>query len=203
MPFSRSTSRAVAHARRKILAELRSDHTRLKKAYRDFQKLDFSEDADACQALVQQVVDGLTAHAAIEEELLYPAARAVIADAHLVDQAEVEHEMLVGLTTQLRQMSAFDARYVACFRVLCEYMLQHMKQEEDVLLPQLHRAELDWQGLAQEIDARRQELLITDVGEDSGPEVALVDLSDGEPRPFLSRVGARPISARRSGLRPM
>lgn len=155
---SRSTSRATSNVRTQILGDLKEDHKRVKKAYRDFQKLDAQEDPASCEELVLQVLDELSMHAAIEEELLYPAAREAIADEHLIDEAEVEHESMHTLIDQLRQMSPDDDKYAARFTVLCEYVLHHVKEEEGEMFPQLERARLDWESLATEMNERRAEM---------------------------------------------
>ena len=143
-PLPTARSKSANAVRSQILGELKDDHKRVKKAYRDFQKLDPSDDAQACEELVTQVLDELTLHAAIEEELLYPAAREAIADEHLVDEAEVEHEAMHSLIDQLRQMGPDDDKYAARFTVLCEYTLHHVKEEEGEMFPQLEKAKLDW-----------------------------------------------------------
>jgi hemerythrin superfamily protein len=172
MPTARSKSASAV--RSQILGELKDDHKRVRKAYRDFQKLDPSEDAQACEELVTQVLDELTLHASIEEELLYPAAREAIADEHLVDEAEVEHEAMHSLIDQLRQMGPDDEKYAARFTVLCEYTLHHVKEEEGQMFPQLEKARLDWDSLAADIRERRAELSGA-----AGSE-ASVDAEDGE-----------------------
>ncbi len=158
MPTSRAASRASSQARTAILAELKEDHKRVKKAYRDFQKLDAEADPESCEALVHQVLDDLSVHAAIEEELFYPAARGAIAEESLVDEAEVEHESVHALIEQLRGMTPQDDKYVARFTVLCEYVLHHVKEEEGEMFPLLEKARLDWEALAAEMSARRQAL---------------------------------------------
>lgn len=158
MPSRSSTSRATSNVRTQILGDLKEDHKRVKKAYRDFQKLDAQEDPESCEQIVLQVLDELSMHAAIEEELLYPAAREAIADEHLIDEAEVEHESMHALIDQLRQMSPDDDKYAARFTVLCEYVLHHVKEEESEMFPQLERARLDWESLATEMNERRAEM---------------------------------------------
>ncbi len=167
---SRSTSRAASNVRTQILGDLKEDHKRVKKAYRDFQKLDAQQDPESCEELVLQVLDELSMHAAIEEELLYPAARDAIADAQLIDEAEVEHESMHALIDQLRQMSPDDAKYAARFTVLCEYVLHHVKEEEGEMFPQLERARLDWEGLAADIDERRAEMSGQEQADDEASE---------------------------------
>jgi hemerythrin superfamily protein len=159
---TRTTSRAASTARNQVLQQLKDDHKRVKKAYRDFQKLDSEEDLQACEAIVQQVLQELTVHAALEEKILYPAAREAISDEDLIDEAEVEHESMHIFLNQLRSMGPEDEKYAARFTVLCEYVLHHVKEEEGEIFPQLQRARLDWERLAQEMDERRRELAPVD-----------------------------------------
>jgi hemerythrin superfamily protein len=175
MPTTRSTSRAAATARTDVLSQLKEDHKRVKKAYRDFQKLDVEDDPQTCQALVLQVLDELTVHAALEEELLYPAARAAIADVSLVDEAEVEHEGVHTLIDQLRDMGPEDDKYAARFTVLCEYVLHHVKEEEGEMFPQLETARLDWTPLAAQMNERRQELTPPPESENGSADDASAD----------------------------
>ena len=163
MPTSRTASRAAATARTEVLDQLKEDHKRVKKAYRDFQKLDGDKDPESCEALVAQVLDELTVHAAVEEELLYPAARSAIEE-NLVDEAEVEHESLHALIDQLRGMTPDDAKFAARFTVLCEYVLHHVKEEEGEMFPQLEKAKLDWESLAAEMLERREQLMGAEEG---------------------------------------
>lgn len=152
-------SRAAAKAREDVIAQLEDDHKRVKKAYRDFKKLDAEQAPDECRELVRQVLAELTVHAGVEEELLYPAAREALDDESLIDEAEVEHETLHDLIDQLNDMDAGDPKYAARFTVLCEYVLHHVKEEEGEMFPQLERARLDWESLQQRMDERRAELM--------------------------------------------
>jgi hemerythrin superfamily protein len=183
---ARPSSRAAQSARARILKQLREDHKRVKTAFREFQSLDHDEDREACDAIVQRVLDDLAAHAALEEELLYPASRGAIDDEDLIDEAEIEHESMHGFIDQLRSMSSDDDKYTARFTVLCEYVLHHVKEEEGEIFPQLERAALDWESLALEMDQRRQELAPADArrhrveGSTAAPKatVALEDAAD-------------------------
>lgn len=196
MPSStrtRATSRAASTARTQILKQLKDDHRRVKKAYRDFQKLDRDEDPQACETLVRQALQDLTVHAALEEELLYPAARSAIADEDLIDEAEVEHETVHTLIEQLRNMDAEDDMYAARFTVLCEYVLHHVKEEEGEMFPQLERSRLDWEGLAMEMDQRRQELMPAAAGQSLQESAVTEGNGGGEPRKApTSRRSAEP-----------
>jgi hemerythrin superfamily protein len=154
---SSSSTRAQNAAREEILSQLKEDHKKVKKAYKQFEKLDVGEDPEQCEALVQQVLDDLTLHAALEEEFLYPAVKELIAEPDLIEEAEVEHESMHTAIDQLRGMSASDEKYAARFTVLCEYVLHHVKEEEGEMFPQLARVKLDWEAISQEMEQRRME----------------------------------------------
>ncbi len=201
MPSTRIT-RAATTARTEILDQLKEDHKSVKKAYRQFQKLDVSEDSAECEALVTQVLDELTVHAALEEEILYPAARSVMDDEDLIDEAEVEHESVHTFIEQLRGMSPEDEKYAARFTVLCEYVLHHVKEEEGEMFPQLESVKLDWETLSAQMTARRAELMGTTAGDDdfepSGVEGETEMASEDEE---ADPVGAAPAEPAQSGSR--
>ncbi len=162
MATRRANTRAATAARTDILEQLKEDHKRVKKAYRDFKKLDVEEQPDEVEAIVRQVLAELTVHATLEEEMLYPAAREAISDEDLIDEAEVEHESMHALIDQLGGMGPDDEKFAARFTVLCEYVLHHVKEEEGEMFPQLENARLDWESLAAEMNARRAELSAED-----------------------------------------
>lgn len=186
MATARRSSRAANEARAQVLQELKDDHKRVKKAYKDFQKLDPEGQREECEALVQQVLQELTLHATLEEELLYPAARDAVKDESLLDEAEVEHESLRTLIEQLQGMDPDDEKFAARFTVLCEYTLHHVKEEEGEMFPELERARLDWESIAAEMTARRQELMgeagTADEAEAEDPEGGQSDDADSTRR---------------------
>lgn len=153
-----SRTGAGSTARNEIIAMLKDDHKQVKKAFRDFEKLDPHEDPASCESLVQQTCSALEVHATLEEELFYPAARACLADEELIDEAEVEHTSLKSLIGQLGKMSPGDGKYSATFKVLGEYVKHHIKEEEGEIFPQLSRARLDWEELQAGMIERRSEL---------------------------------------------
>jgi hypothetical protein len=80
---------ALRARRDKIVAMLKADHKKVKKAFKDFEKVDPQERSESCQALVAATLAEIEVHAEIEEQMFYPAARGAIEDRDLVDEAEV------------------------------------------------------------------------------------------------------------------
>ncbi len=162
MPTTRSgtsSSRGSSSAQNEIISMLKEDHKRAKKAFADFEKLDVHEDSEECQALVQQTIGELEVHAALEEEIFYPAARGALDEEDLIDEAEVEHMTLHMLVEQLKDMAPEEEKYAATFKVLGEYAKHHIEEEEKEMLGQIAKAKLDWDGLLQQMTERREELM--------------------------------------------
>lgn len=162
MPTTRSgttSARGSASAQNEIIKMLKEDHKQAKKSFADFEKLDIHEDSEECQALVQQTIGELEVHAALEEEIFYPAARGALDEEDLIDEAEVEHMTLHMLIEQLKDMAPEEEKYAATFKVLGEYAKHHIEEEEKEMLPQMAKAKLDWDGLLQQMTERREELM--------------------------------------------
>jgi hypothetical protein len=138
---------------------LKDDHKRVKKAFKSFEKLDPQEDMEECEAIVQHTCAELQVHAALEEEVFYPAVRAALDEQDLLDEAEVEHMTAKELIHQLETMSPDEDKYAARFTVLGEYVQHHVKEEEKEMFPKLQKAKIDWPMLQQEMEARREELM--------------------------------------------
>jgi hemerythrin superfamily protein len=139
---------------------LTTDHEEVKQLFAEYDEL-VSDDADAEErkALALQICDALTAHATIEEEIFYPAARDAIDDRDLLDEAEAEHASAKDLIEQIRGMDIGDARFDATLRLLQEAIDHHVHEEEGELFPLVQEAGLDLQALGEQMMQRREEVL--------------------------------------------
>ena len=137
---------------------LKEDHDKVKKAFKEFEKLD-REDSEAVQQLVQTVCEDLKVHSTLEEEIFYPAAREAIEDEDILNEAQVEHETAKMLIEQLENMGTDDPNYHATFTVLGEYVQHHIKEEEGEMFPQVKKTDLDLEELGQRMKQRKQELM--------------------------------------------
>ena len=151
--------RGNAKARNEILEMLMEDHKRVKRAFRDGERLTEQEDVDGLEQIARQTCAELTVHATLEEELFYPALRKEIRETDLLDEAEVEHTSAKTLIAELEQMDASDPKFAATFKVLGEYVKHHIREEEGELFPQLGRTGVRWEALQQEMQRRRGELM--------------------------------------------
>jgi hemerythrin superfamily protein len=137
---------------------LKEQHDKVKKAFKEFEKLD-REDSEKQQQLVQSVCEDLKLHTTLEEELFYPAAREAIDDEDLLNEAQVEHETAKMLIEQLENMGPDDPNFHATFTVLGEYVLHHVKEEEGEMFPQVKKTDLDLEELGSRMRSRMEELM--------------------------------------------
>ena len=137
---------------------LKEDHDKVKKAFKEFEKIDRA-DTETCRQVVQTVCGDLRVHTTLEEEIFYPAVREAIDDEDIMNEAAVEHETAKMLIEQLENMEPDDPNYFATFIVLGEYVMHHVKEEEGEMFPQARKAKaLDVDELGERMRARKEEL---------------------------------------------
>jgi len=149
---------ARSAAKTQIITMLKGDHKKVKKAFKDFEKLDPQEDPETCQALVEQTLSEIEVHAELEEQVFYPAARSAMKNEDLIEEAEVEHMTAKVLIGQLKDMSTDDEKYGATFKVLGEYINHHVQEEEGEMFKQLTQPGADWDGVLEQMQRQRVQL---------------------------------------------
>jgi hypothetical protein len=137
---------------------LKEDHAKVKKAFKEFEKMDRS-DTETCRQLVQTVCEDLKVHTTLEEEIFYPALREAMEDEDILNEAAVEHETAKMLIDQLENMEPDDPNYYATFTVLGEYVMHHVKEEEGEMFPEAKKTDIDFESLAQRMQDRKAELM--------------------------------------------
>jgi hemerythrin superfamily protein len=140
------------------IALLKQDHDSVKKSFKEFEKMDH-EDTATMEELVRTVCNELKVHTSLEEEIFYPAVREAIEDEDIMNEAQVEHDSAKELISQLEGMKPDDPMYAAIFTVLGEYVMHHVKEEESEMFPQARKSELDLKALAEQMAARKEELM--------------------------------------------
>jgi hemerythrin superfamily protein len=138
---------------------LTADHTKVKKLFKEFEDLKEGDgSAEDKSGLVTQICNELKVHAAIEEEIFYPAVRKAIDDGGLMDEALVEHAGAKELIAQLEDMSPDDELYDAKVTVLGEQIQHHVKEEEGQMFPKARKANVDSEALGVQMTERKAEL---------------------------------------------
>lgn len=167
-PSARKSTPAPQGARSEdAIALLTHDHKDVKTLFKRYDKLVEAKAKDDEKAVVaQEICLKLTVHATVEEEIFYPAARAVLgADEDLIDEADVEHATAKELIAQLEgSRPGDDALYDAKVKVLGEYIDHHVKEEEDEIFPKAKKGKLDTVALGAQMVARKEALMAEKMG---------------------------------------
>lgn len=142
---------------------LDADHRAVKKMFKEYEELTNSRGRTVAQKkleLAQRICHELTVHAQIEEEIFYPALRAVLKDTDLLAEAEVEHQSAKDLIAQIESMEMPDEMFDAKVTVLGEYIDHHVKEERNEIFPKARAArKLDLFAMRDELEARKEELM--------------------------------------------
>lgn len=122
------------------IALLKADHKEVADKFAAFEGL--GDRAFKAKAkIVNDVIAALSRHAAIEEAIVYPAARERLGDsADKVLEALEEHHIVKWTLSELDQMAPNEERFTAKFTVLMENVRHHVTEEEKVLFPALRKA---------------------------------------------------------------
>ena len=117
------------------------------------------------QGLVNTICLALEVHAALEEEIFYPALREV-SDNETLKKSVAEHNEMKRLIAQLRVMEPTEPHYDQTFMELMRDVLHHVADEETVLLPEAERLLHDELGqIGMRMTKRRLALLAPRGGE--------------------------------------
>ena len=98
--------------------------------------------------IVRETLTELEVHAAIEEEIFYPAVRKPIAK-EIMNEADEEHHVTKLLIAELEEMNGSESHFDAKFTVLAENVRHHIKEEENEMLPKARGVKLDFEALAE------------------------------------------------------
>ena len=158
-------SPAKSAAPQDAIGLLISDHREVKAMFEEYEtSVDSRSKASERQALAETICDMLTVHAAIEEEVFYPAARKATGDDDLLNEAQVEHNAAKELIAQIKAMEPDDDLYDAKVKVLGEQIDHHVEEEEGELFPEAKKSGMNLQELGARMLSRKNELT-AEIGE--------------------------------------
>jgi len=133
---------------------LKDDHKRVKELFRKFERA-----GDGAQKtkrkLVDQMIEELSVHAAIEEEVFYPAVRDAAGETEdMVLESLEEHHLVKWLLWELERTQPDDERFDAKVTVLIENVRHHIQEEESDLFKRTRQAvgRKELQELAQRME---------------------------------------------------
>ena len=161
MPTAQTSTGKTAARRTKndAIKLLTADHAKVKKMFKEFEKLSKKDDEEGKQELATQICQELMVHAQLEEEIFYPAAREAIEDEDLMNEAVVEHNSAKELIAQIQSMGASDPMFDATVKVLGEYVNHHIEEEQNEIFPKVEKAKVDLEEIGAEIAQRKEELM--------------------------------------------
>jgi hemerythrin superfamily protein len=116
---------------------LKQDHKEIRKLFRDFQGA--GENATARKGqVVKRIIELLTVHTYIENEVMYPRVRELLPDLEDdVLESYEEHHVADVLVSELFAMKPTDERFDAKTTVLIESVTHHMEEEEQDWFPKV------------------------------------------------------------------
>ncbi len=127
---------------------LKEDHQAVERLFKRFEKAGDRAFAEK-RRLADQIVEALSRHAAIEEQVFYPVARATVPGTEdVVLESLEEHHIVKWVLSELDGMDPAGERFEAKMTVLIENVRHHVEEEEHEFFPKV-RAELDRKVLAE------------------------------------------------------
>ncbi len=162
------------------------DHDVVKQLFDRFEK---ARSAREKEKIIAETLTELKIHAAIEEQIFYPAVRKQVGK-DLMNEADEEHHVARLLIAELEVDGRRNDHRDAKFTVLAESVRHHIKEEEGEMLPKAKSVEMDFEALGQQLLDRKKELKRNGIPLDA--EHAMVAGSRGGGIPQLRLPAARP-----------
>lgn len=133
---------------------LLKDHDRVKDLFKKFEE---AKSAAAKDRIIAEAVTELKIHAAIEEDIFYPAVRQHVGK-DLMNEADEEHHVARVLIAELDCDGRADDHRDAKFTVLSESVKHHIDEEESEVLPKAKELKIDFEALGKRMLERKASL---------------------------------------------
>ena len=118
-----------------------ADHNRGRGLFKRWKDAHERDDMESMKLLTTKIVEELTIHMTIEEEIFYPAVRGETEEiAETIYEGIEEHHVGKTVLTELTQMEAGSEEWQAKVKVLIEVTEHHMDEEESDMLPKVRTA---------------------------------------------------------------
>ena len=122
------------------LTLLKQDHNNVDALFERFEQLG-DVGMETKREVVDKIIEQLSVHAAIEEQLFYPAVREAVAGSEdTVLEALEEHHVAKWTLSELEKMAPSDERFDAKVKVLIESIRHHVEEEDTELFPKVREA---------------------------------------------------------------
>jgi hemerythrin superfamily protein len=119
---------------------LKDDHHTVEALFKRFEKAG-DRAFTLKRSIVDKVIAELSTHAAIEEELFYPATRATVPDVDdMVLESIEEHHIVKWVLSEVEQMDPREEAFDAKVTVVIENVRHHVEEEEGDYFPKVREA---------------------------------------------------------------
>jgi hemerythrin superfamily protein len=119
---------------------LKNDHKTVEDLFKRFERAGDRAHVQKRQ-IVDRIIEDLSIHAAIEEQVFYPFARASVPKTEdIVLESLEEHHIVKWVLSELVGLDPSDERFDAKVTVLIENVRHHVKEEEDEFFPEVRSA---------------------------------------------------------------
>lgn len=133
---------------------LKTDHLRVSAL---FTQLENTDDKTEKQNLFEQIRQGLTVHAEVEEKLFYPRLEQEEEIEEITEEAYDEHQEVKNLLSQIEGMSPDDADWEATVMELKDAVEHHVEEEGEMVDKARHVLSPDEiEEIGDEIQAEKQ-----------------------------------------------
>jgi iron-sulfur cluster repair protein YtfE (RIC family) len=143
----------------KVTKILKSVHAKVKALFARFEATG-QRAGMTRRRLIDRLATELTVHAAVEEEIFYPAVATIRSAAQLVKEARTEHHQVKTLIADIRGLEATAEEVTTLVRDLRNAVLHHASDEEKIMFPMAEKmvppAQLE--RLGDEVKARKRAL---------------------------------------------
>jgi hemerythrin-like domain-containing protein len=117
------------------ISMLKEDHKTVEALFKRFEKAGDRAHVEK-RAVVDRIIEELSKHAAVEEQLFYPVVRATVPQTEdIALESLEEHHIVKWVLSELDTMAPEDERFDAKVTVLIENVRHHVKEEEAEFFP--------------------------------------------------------------------
>ena len=119
---------------------LKNDHKTVEALFKRFEKAGDKAHVEK-REIVDRIIEELSVHAAIEEQVFYPVARATVAGTEDVALESLEeHHVVKWLLSELSELDPAHERFDAKVTVLIENVRHHVEEEETEFFPKMRKS---------------------------------------------------------------
>jgi hemerythrin superfamily protein len=134
---------------------IRQDHKKVEGLFKKFEQ---TKGAQAKRRLAENAMAELEVHAALEEEIFYPAVKREVDDGSMVQEALEEHQTVKQLISELKRMEEADDEFESQFSEPVENVQHHVEEEENEMLPKVEESDMDLNSLGEQMAQRKQQM---------------------------------------------